>query len=106
MEAFTIEGYSQQFRIKKMNAIEALALQSQISFDSVEDTQNLYNSLLERLEVECKDKWLPVKEKGRDVFYPAGIEEDIPAIQSLIKEFLNYLKPLFTKSNASKKTQE
>ena len=53
------------YRIKKMNAIEMLAIQSQISFDSADESYACYSQILERCEVQCNDKWLPVKEKGK-----------------------------------------
>ena len=101
MDEFKITHSSETFRVKKMNAIEALALQSQIDFDSVESTEKLYNAILERLEVKVNDQWLPVKEKGRNIYYPDGIENCVNVIQELIHHFLyDYLKPLFQKSNA------
>ena len=38
MENFVINEH--EYRIKKMNAIEMLALRSQIAFDNFEDTMN------------------------------------------------------------------
>lgn len=86
------------YRIKKMNMIEILALQSQITFKSVDSTLNLYNELLERMEVQINDQWIAVKEKGRNIFYPAEIENDFETIQSLVGHFLSYIKSVFTKS--------
>ena len=54
-----------EYRIKKMNMIEVLALQSQITFKDIASTEALYNAILERIEVNIGEKWLPVK-KGND----------------------------------------
>lgn len=83
-----------------MNAIEMLALRSQIAFDNFEDTMNFYNLLLEKVEVKCGDKWLQVKD-GEN-YYPAGIEEDVDTVDELIGKAVEYLKSVFRKSNALK----
>lgn len=98
MENFVINEH--EYRIKKMNAIEMLALRSQIAFDNFEDTMNFYNLLLEKVEVKCGDKWLQVKD-GEN-YYPAGIEEDVDTIDELIGKAVEYLKSVFRKSNALK----
>lgn len=98
MENFTIND--NEYRIKRMNAIELLALRSQISFDNYEETKNFYNLLLEKFEVKCGKEWLQVKD-GEN-YYPAGIENDIELIDTLIAKMMEYLKSVFQKSNASK----
>lgn len=101
-----IQINSQTFRIKKMNMIEMLALQSQITFKSVDSTLNLYNELLERMEVQIGDKWLPVKEKGKNIFYPNELENDFETVQALIGFFLKYVQSVFRKSDESNSQQE
>ena len=98
MENFVINEH--EYRIKKMNAIEMLALRSQIAFDNFEDTMNFYNLLLEKVEVKCGDKWLQVKD-GEN-YYHAGIEEDVDTVDELIGKAVEYLKSVFRKSNALK----
>ena len=102
MKEFRIDNYDQNFRIKQMNAIEALALRSQINTESFEQTIQFFNLILEHLEVEVMGKWMPVKTKGMDVYYPAEIENDVHAIEQLIEHFTNdFLKPVFMSSNES-----
>ena len=98
MENFVINEH--EYRIKKMNAIEMLALRSQIAFDNFEDTMNFYNLLLEKVEVKCGDKWL--QPKDGENYYPAGIEEDVDTVDELIGKAVEYLKSVFRKSNALK----
>lgn len=93
-----------EFKIKKMNAVELLALRSQIDFEDYNTTKNLYNILLENMEVKINEKWLPVKEGNN--FYPKSIEDDVEAIDKLIQYFMNYLKELFIKSSGSNTEQE
>lgn len=83
------------FRIKPMNAIELLALRSQISFDDFEQATKLYSLLLEKLEVKLNDQWLPVKEKGKNIFYPNGLENNMDLVNKLLDYFLEYLKSVF-----------
>ena len=92
-----------EFRIKKMNAIEALALRTSMNMKTVESTQQFFNECLERIEVKAtEDKWLPVKQKGRNVFLPDGIENNGQAIQYLVEMFMReFAKPFFEKSDES-----
>ena len=105
MKEFTITGYPNMFRPKKMNAIELLALRSQIDFDSFEATQHLYELILNNIEVEFNGQWLPVREVNRNKnvdYYPNGIDENVDAISELIKYFMKeVLTPVFTKSAVS-----
>lgn len=100
MEQKTIDIGTNTFRVKKMNAIEALALRTASSIENTREAQKFFNEILERVEVEVGGKWLPVKEKGRDVFYPSGIEDDAQAVQQIVEHFMNdFLHPLFQKSS-------
>ena len=99
MEQKQIDIGSNTFRVKKMNAIEALALRTASSIENTKDALKFFNEILERMEVQVSDKWLPVKEKNVEAYYPAGIEDDVMTIQKLVDFFLtDFLKPLFTKS--------
>lgn len=102
-EEFTLEGYKHVFRVAKINAIEALALQTQINFDNTDKAQNLFNTILEKIEVKCNDSWIPVKTKERQIYFPPEVETDGILVKSLIEYFMdNFLNPLFQKSGASK----
>lgn len=82
-----------EYRIKKMNAIEVLALKSQIDFSTMESTIKCYSTILERIEVKVKDQWMPVKNK--DNYYPAELENDSKLMEQLITYFLEYIKEVF-----------
>lgn len=88
-----------EFRIKKMNAIDTLAIQSQISFKNAKQSKLFYSQVLERIEVKCKDQWIPVKEEDKEVYFPAGIEDDLDLVQQLIGFFMLWIKDVFQKSN-------
>ena len=80
-----------------MNAIELLALRSQIDFNNYESSLKLYNILLEKVEVKAGDRWIQVKDGN--IFVPAGIENDFKTVEALIEFVLEYLKSVFMKSN-------
>lgn len=101
MEEFKIEGRDQIFRIKSMNAIEIFSLRAVMDFETMKGAMNTTAMLLERLEVQCGDKWLPVKDGNN--YYPAGIENDYASIEQLILKINTYLKSVFQKSRESKK---
>lgn len=95
-----------EFRIRKMNAIELMALRTQLSFDDFDEAIKTYSTLMENLEYSFNGKWLPVKEKNRDIYYPNGIEEDMESIQIMLDYVLGYFKSVFPKSSKSNKEQE
>ena len=95
-----------EFRLKKMNAIELMAMQTQMSFKSYEAAEKFYKTLLEKMEVKINDKWVPVKEEGREIYYPDGIENDVEGIGNILTYCSQYLKEVFQKSNGSKAKRE
>ena len=101
----TLKIDNNEFKVRDMNMIEMMALRSQINYDSFESTVKFYNLILENMLVLINDKWIPVKEKDKNIYYPAGIENS-DKIEKLFNYFLEYVKTVFQKSNASKKEQE
>lgn len=91
-----------EFRIRKMNAIELFAIQTVIDNTSYDSMLNSYKIILENMEVKCGDTWLPVKEKDREVYYPKDIENDIVTIKELILMFMKYVNEVFQKSDGLK----
>lgn len=95
----TLEYKDNTYRIRKMNAIEALALRSASDMKSVAGAKQFFNDVLERLEVQAGEKWLPVKQVDTNVYLPAGIEDDFTGIQTLVEFFMKeFLTPFFEKS--------
>lgn len=100
LEVFRMNGKTNEFRIKKISPTTLLALQVTLDFDDLAKTQNLMNFILENIEVNINGSWVQFKEKGRDVYYPIGIEKDLSFLTELVTKFLNeYLKPLFMRSS-------
>ena len=99
MELKTLVYNNNTFRIKKMNAIEALALRSVSNMKSVDTAKQFFIDVLERMEIQVKDKWLPVKQPGTNVYLPDGIENDFVGVQKLVEFFMKeFLTPFFEKS--------
>ena len=101
MNEFKIDGYDYEFRIAKMNAIDMLAMRTQLSFDDMDQAKRVFNTILEYIEVRCDSNWLPVKTKGLNVFFPPEVETDFNLVESLVKYFTEeFLQPVFRRSNA------
>lgn len=96
---FELKGY--KFRIAKMNAIEILAMRTQLNAESYEDMNKLFSTVLEHIEVCCEGKWFKVKEGN--IYMPAVIEEDVDLVDKLIGYFTkNFLMEVFQKYRESK----
>lgn len=99
---FKLECSDLNFRLRQMNAIELLALRSTMSNKSFADAKTSFNTLLEMVEVQFDGQWMPVKEQNAEVYFPAGIENDVDVISSLIQYIMStFILPVFQKSNAS-----
>lgn len=98
-ETFNIEGRKELFRVGKISTVEILAIQTQINFNSLSQTETLFNFILEHIEVSLNNMWVTLKEKGREVYMPIDIQNDYIALQQLCIYFIkDYLQPLFKKS--------
>ena len=97
---------SNEFRIRKMNAIEVISFRSLMDFKTLDGVSGFFKTVLENIEVKIGDEWLPVKEKNREAYYPNGIENDIKAIDKLLNYFQSYLGEVFTQSSTLKEEQE
>ena len=98
-KTFKINSRKEEFRVGKISAIEMLTLQTQINFNSMTQTETVFSFILEHIEVNISGTWTPIKEKGRELYIPLDLEQDILALQEIVVYFLNdVLKPIFKKS--------
>ena len=98
-EEFTIENYNYQFRFAKMNAIEVLALETQMDFKNVKQSQATIEAILEKIEVKVIDTWVPVKMKDMNVYTPDEIEASGTLVMKLVNKFTKgLLEVVFPKS--------
>lgn len=104
-QEFTIDGYDNiTFRFKKVSPIDIFALANVAA--NMETNTNSFKefitSVLEMTEMIKGGKVLSVKEKGRDIYFPAKIEMDFKAWNEITKNFIQIvLNPTFTESNRS-----
>ena len=95
-ETFNIEGRKELFRVGKISTVEILAIQTQINFNSLSQTETLFNFILEHIEVSLNNMWVTLKEKGREVYMPLDIQNDYVALQQLCIYFIkDYLQCTF-----------
>ncbi|MEG2687338.1 MAG: hypothetical protein RR954_09530 [Christensenellaceae bacterium] len=87
------------YRVRKMNAIEALALRAASDMKSVAGAKQFFIDVLERLEIQVGEKWLLVKQPNTNVYLPDGIDNDFEGVQQLVEFFMKeFLTPFFEKS--------
>lgn len=95
----TLKYKDNAYRIKKMNAIEALALRTASDMKSVVGAKQFFTDVLERMEVQVGEKWLPVKQENTNVYLPDGIQDDFVGVQKLTEFFMEeFMTPFFEKS--------
>ena len=87
------------FRFKKISPVKLLAMQSIVDFNDFEKSEKLYSFILENTEVNVSGTWLNVKEKGRDVYFPQGIESEMQVLMDIAVQFVkDVITPVFQKS--------
>lgn len=100
MKEFRIESKPEsEYRFKDISPVKLLALQTCIDFNDMSKTEKLYSFILESTEVKIANTWTPVKEAGREVYYPVGFDKDVNAMMEICMAFLeDVIKPVFQKS--------
>lgn len=94
------------FRSAFNGALEVLSFQMTADFSDADKMSKTLSWLLERVEVCILGQWLPVKEKGRQIYNPAVLEEDVLALQEIAMQMLAIVKAVFQKSRESKPQQQ
>ena len=86
---FNIESLpNNKFRIAKLDPTEILALGMTTNFEDFKKTVETMNFSLEHVEVQTGDKWTLVKQPGRSVYMPMGIETNYKALREIIEFFI------------------
>lgn len=90
------------FREAYVSPVDLLAIGTQVDFDAFQKTKELFNFALEHIECEVNGKWLPVKQSGRDVYMPFGIDKNLKALNELCHWYMdNVIIRVFTESAES-----
>ena len=99
---FTVKSSDLTFRVGKVSPIEIIALRAILDFNDLDKTVKLITFILERVEVNMSNSWYPVKEKGREIYSPVGIENSLQILDDIAKWFIKeVIIEAFTQSNKS-----
>ena len=98
---FELQGL--KFRPKNMSPGEVLGLEAVVQLTDADKATTMFNTIMEKTEVEIAGVWVPLKEKGVEVYHPDNIKDDIHLLYDVCTTFmLTVIKPLFLKSGESK----
>ena len=99
---FKINSREEQFRVGQISPIDLLAISTQIDFENFQMTKTLIQFCLENIEVKIGEKWVPVKTKGRELYYPKDIVNDFIAMNELFTWVMeNVIAAVFQRSSES-----
>lgn len=104
---FKINSREEQFRVGQISPIDLLAISTQIDFENFQMTKTLIQFCLENIEVKMGEKWIPVKTKNREIYYPKDIVTDLVSMNELFIWMMeNVIAVVFQKSSESTTTTE
>ena len=99
-QEFKIESRTEQFRVANISPIDMLAISTQIDFENFKMTKTLMQFCLENVEVKMAEKWLPVKTKDKEIYWPKDIVNDFIALNELFVWMMeNVVTAVFQKSS-------
>lgn len=99
---FKIKSRNETFRVANIKPVELLAISTQINLENLTMTNNLYNFCFENLEVKMGEAWVPVKTKGKEVWWPKDIVNDFESLNDLFAWMMdNVIMKVFQKSSES-----
>ena len=104
---FKINSRKEQFRVGQISPVDLLAISTQIDFENFKMTKTLIQFCLESVEVKMGEKWIPVKTKDREIYYPKNIVNDLMAMNEIFTWMMeNVIAVVFQKSSESTTTTE
>ena len=97
---FTVQSMPGQiFREAYASPVDLLALSTQVDFDQFRKTKEIFTFSLEHIEAKVGEQWFTVKQPGREVYAPLGIEKNFKALNELCVWYMNeVLGEVFTDS--------
>lgn len=99
-KTFKIDELDLEFRFKKISPVKILSLSTELGKQNIVSNEEVFTIILENTEVDILGQWLPVKEKAKEVYWPANIEENPSMLQDIITKFIRtVLLPVFQKSS-------
>lgn len=99
---FTISNRNELFRIGKVTPIELLSISAVLDLEKLNQVTEFITFALEHTEVKVAEAWLPVKVKGKEIYMPLGIENDILSLNEIVAFVLKeVVEKAFMKSSES-----
>lgn len=99
---FKVESSELTFRIGDISPVEIISLRAVLDFDDLKKTTNVFNFILEHIEVNVAGVWCKVKEENREIYTPVGIENEFLVLNDISKWFIKeIIMKFFTQSNRS-----
>jgi hypothetical protein len=92
-----------EIKIAKISPIKILSLSTQFTnSQNMKSSEEIFKFALEHTEIKILDKWLPVKEVDKEIYWPVTIEHEVLCLQEIIAIFIKeVLTEVFTKSSKS-----
>lgn len=102
---FKLESREETFRVAKISPIDILAISTQVDFENFKMTKTLMTFCVENVEVKIGEKWLPVKTKDKEIYWPKDITKDFVALNEIFIYMMeNVITAVFPKSSESTET--
>ena len=77
-----------KFKFEKIKPTLMLSLYDLYTHE-IKDLVKYYNTIFENVKIKIGDVWQPLKEEGRDIYYPANIEDDGRAFVVISNTFID-----------------
>ena len=91
-----------KFRFSYMSPIDICVFASNFDLENYRTSREMFGYAVEHAEVCINEQWIKVKQEKRDVYMPAGMEENVGALLQIVDKFVElYIMPVFQKSSES-----
>ena len=89
-----------KFRFTYMSPIDICVFASNFDLENYKTSKTMFTYAVEHCEVCINETWTKVKQPNKDVYMPAGMEENVGALLAIVDKFVElYIMPVFQKSS-------
>lgn len=98
---FEVSEYKNlKFRFTYMSPMDICVFASNFNLENYKTSRTMFDYAVEHTEVCINETWIKVKQPDKDVYMPAGMEENISALLHIVDAFVEkFIMPVFTKSS-------
>ena len=98
---FEVSEYKNlKFRFTYMSPMDICVFASNFNLENYKTSRTMFDYAVEHTEVCINETWIKVKQPDKDVYMPAGMEENIAALLHIVDAFVEkFIMPVFTKSS-------